>query len=57
MEQDEIEIQKLQRKVEILKGYLAEFFGPLDLECPEDTLNTILREGEGAQLNPFLRAC
>ena len=44
MEQDEIEIQ---RKVEILKGYLAEVVGPLDPERPEETLNTILREGEG----------
>ena len=57
MEQDEIEIRTLQRQVEILKGYLAKKIGPLDLEFPEETLNTILREGEGARLNPFLRAC
>ena len=31
--------------------------GPLDPEHPEETLNTILREGEGTRLNPFLRAC
>ena len=30
--------------------------GPLDPECPEETLNTILRGGEGTRLNPFLRA-
>ena len=41
----------------ILKGYLAKVVGPLDHEHPKETLNTILREGEGAQLNPFLRAC
>ena len=43
MEQDEIEIQTLQRQVEILKGYLAEVVGPPDPECPEETLNTILK--------------
>ena len=57
MEQDEIEIRTLQRQVEILKGYLAEVVGPLDPECPEETLNTIPREGEGTRINPFLRAC
>ena len=43
--------------MEILKGYLAEAIGPLDPECPEETLNAILREGEGTRLNPFLKAC
>ena len=47
MEQDEIEIRTLRRQVEILKGYLAEVIGSLDSECPEETLNAILREGEG----------
>ena len=31
--------------------------GPLDPECLEETLNAILKEGEGTRLNPFLRAC
>ena len=57
MEHDEIETQTLQRKVEILKGYLAKVICPLDLEHPKETLNTILREGEGVRLNPFLKAC
>ena len=57
MEQDEIELQTLWRQVEILKGYLAEVVGPLDPEHHEETLNTILREGEGVWLNPFLKAC
>ena len=57
MEQDEIEIRTLRRQVEILKGYLAKVVGPLDPERPEQTLNTILREGEGVRLNPFLKAC
>ena len=43
--------------MEILKGLLARIVGPIDPECPEETLNTILREGEGTRLNPFLRAC
>ena len=46
MEQNEIEIQTLQTQVEILKGYLAEVVGPLDPECPEETLNTILKKGK-----------
>ena len=57
MERDEIEIQTLRRQVEILKGYLFEVVGPLDPECPEETLNAILKERESSRLNPFLRAC
>ena len=57
MEQDEIQIQMLRRQVEILKGYLSEVIGPLDPERPEETLNSILKEGESTRLNPFLRAC
>ena len=57
MEQGEIKIQTLRRKVEILKGYLAKFVGPLDPKHPEHTLNSILREGEGVRLNPFLKDC
>ena len=53
MEQDDFEIRPLRRQVEILKGYLAEVVGHLDLEDPEETLNTILKEGEGTRLNPF----
>ena len=55
--EDEMEIQELWRHVEILKGYLAKVVGPLDPERPEDTLNTILREGAAVDLDPFLRAC
>ena len=57
MEQDEIEIQTLQRQVEILKGYLAKAIGPLDPKHLEWTLNTILREGGGVQLDTFFKAC
>ena len=39
------------------KWISSQIFGPLDPECPEETLNTILKEGEGARLNPFLKAC
>ena len=57
MEQEEAKIQELQRKVEILKGYLAKVVCPLDPKHPKKTLNTILREGGGVQLDPFLKAC
>ncbi len=57
MGEDEMEIQALQRKVEILKGYLAKVVGPLDPKHPEETLNTILREGGAVHMDPFLRAC
>ena len=57
MKQDEAEIRTLRRQVEILKGYISEVIGPLDPEHPEETLNTILKEGEITRLNPFLRAC
>ena len=57
MGEDEVEIQALRRQVEILKGYLAEVVGPLDPESPEETLNTVLREGGAVHLDPFLRAC
>ena len=43
--------------MEALKGYLSKVIGPLDPECPEETLNAILKEGESMRLNPFLRAC
>ena len=43
--------------MEILKGYLSEVIGPLDPERSEETLNAILKEGESARLNPFLRSC
>ena len=43
--------------MEVLKGYLSEVIGPLDPERPEETLNSILKEGESARLNQFLRAC
>ena len=56
MEQDEIEIKTLWRQVEILKGYIAKFVGPLDPKCLEETLNAILREGEGTRLNPFFES-
>ena len=57
IEQDEAKLQTLQRQVEILKGYLVEVVGPLDLKHPKETLNTILREGGGVQFDPFLNAC
>lgn len=57
MGEDEIEIQALRRQVEILKGYLPKVLGPLDPERPEETLNTILREGGAVHMDPFLRAC
>ena len=43
--------------MEILKGYLAKVVGPLDPKCLEETLNNILKEGEGVRLNTFLKAC
>ena len=55
-ERDEEELCTLQRKIEILRGYLAKVVGPLDHDHPEETLNSILREGGAVHINPFLKA-
>ena len=55
MEQDEEELCTLHRKIEILRGYLAKVVGPLDHKHPEETLNTILREGV-MHIDPFFKA-
>lgn len=59
LEQDEEELITLQKKNEILKGYLNEVVGPLDPEHPEETLNATLekRDKEAVQLDPFLKSC
>ena len=48
----------LHRKNEILKGYLAKVFYPLDPEHLKGTLNFALkrRDGGGVHLYPFLKA-
>ena len=56
MEQEEVKLPTLQSEVKILKGYIAKVVCPLDPEHPKQNLNTILREGGGVQLNPFLKA-
>ena len=57
IEQDEEELCTLHRKIEILRGYLAEVVGPLDHKHPKEILNTILREGGAMHIDPFLKAC
>jgi hypothetical protein len=47
MEQEDVKIQALRRKFEILLGYLANVVGRLDTEHPKHNLNTLLREGGG----------
>lgn len=58
-EQEGAELITLCRQNEILRGYLVEVVGPLDLEHPEETLNTALkrRDGGGVQMDPFFNAC
>lgn len=56
MEQVEEEICTLHKQVEILQGYIDEVVGPLDHEHPEETLNTILKEGGAVHIDLFLKA-
>ena len=59
LEQEGAELITLQRKNEILKGYLTEFVGPLDPKHPEDTLKATIerRDRGGLHLDPFSNAC
>ena len=48
MDWDESKLIELQKQTEILRGYLQEFLGPIDLEEIETTLvETLQRKGMG----------
>ena len=57
IEQDEFELETLQKKNEILRGHLNEAVGPLDPENPK-ALNAVLkkRDKDNVQLDLFLKA-